>query len=529
MGIYLNPGNNGFREIINGKYVDKTGLIALVNEGIGTKDKLVCVSRPRRFGKSFAAQMLCAYYDKTCHSDKLFRGLAIEKEASYRKYLNGFDVIYLDISGFISTARNLIRGTETIVGSIRKAVIDELREYCPDAVQSESLGTTLVNTAARRGEQFFFIIDEWDALFREAQDRPDVQEDYISLLRELFKNGNVTGAVAGAYMTGILPIKKYGTQSAISDFREFTMIQPDNYAPYVGFTENEVKALCRQQRKISFSEIKKWYDGYSFGNLTAIYNPNSVMEAVKRGTISSYWSVSETYETLQSYIEMDFDGLQQYILQLLGGARMPVNTMTFQNDMTSVKSRDDVLSLLIHLGYLAFDRKAEEVYIPNEEIRREFVNAVTNGQHTSSAELLRSSWQLLADTWDENEDAVAKAVGEAHDLSSTPLFYNDEQALRAVIKVAYIAAVDEYIKIEELPAGRGYADIVYIPKKSSSKPAMVIELKWNRPAQGAIDQILNRRYPVVLKGFGSDILLVGISYDVKSKEHTCRIQRFISE
>lgn len=529
MGIYLNPGNNGFREIISGKYVDKTGLIVLVNEGIGTKDKLVCVSRPRRFGKSFAAQMLCAYYDKSCHSEELFRGLSIEKESSYRKYLNRFDVIYLDISGFISTARSLNRGTETIVRSIRESVIYELHEYCPDAMQSESLGTTLVNTAARRGEQFFFIIDEWDALFREAQDRPDVQEDYISLLRELFKNGNVTGAVAGAYMTGILPIKKYGTQSAISDFREFTMIQPDNYAPYVGFTEDEVKALCRHQKRISFSELKRWYDGYSFGNLTAVYNPNSVMEAVKRGTISSYWSVSETYETLQSYIEMDFDGLQQYILQLLGGARMPVNTMTFQNDMTSVKSRDDVLSLLIHLGYLAFDRKAEEVYIPNEEIRREFVNAATNGQHTASARLLRGSWQLLADTWDENEEAVAKAVGEAHDLSSTPLFYNDEQALRSVIKVAYIAAVDEYIKIEELPAGRGYADIVYIPKKGSSKPAMVIELKWNRPAQGAIDQILNRRYPVALKGYGSDILLVGISYNAKSKEHSCRIQRFTFE
>lgn len=528
MGMYLNPGNQSFKEIIRGKYVDKTGLIALVNEGIGTPDKLVCVSRPRRFGKSFAAQMLCAYYDRSCDSGMLFHGLNAEQVPSFRRYLNRFDVIYLDISGFISSARNLHMESSTIVGNIRKAVIKELRQYCPEAEPSDSLGATLARVAAKRGEQFFFIIDEWDALFREAKDRSDIQEDYISLLRELFKNGNVTGtAIAGAYMTGILPIKKYGTQSAISDFREFTMIQPDNYAPYVGFTEEEVKALCLQQDRVSFSEIKKWYDGYAFGELHAVYNPNSVMEAVKRGTIGSYWAVSETYETLQSYIEMDFDGLQQYILQLLGGARMPVNTLTFQNDMTSVKSRDDVLSLLIHLGYLAFDRENEEVYIPNEEIRREFVNAVTNGQHTASAAILQNSWQLLADTWDGNEAAVAKAVGDAHDLSSTPLFYNNEQALRSVIKIAYIAAVDDYIKIEELPAGRGYADIVYIPKKHSSKPAMVIELKWNKPVEAAIDQIEKKKYPSALKGFSGDILLVGISYDVKSKEHTCRIRRVI--
>lgn len=527
MGLYLNPGNRGFKEIVSGRYVDKTGLIALVNEGIGTKDKLICVSRPRRFGKSFAAQMLCAYYDKGCDSAGLFRGLAAERELSYRRYLNRFDVIYLDISGFISAARNLHRDAGTIVGSIREAVINELRQYCPEAGPSEELGVTLYNVAEKRGEQFFFIIDEWDALFREAKERQDVQEDYISLLRELFKNGNVTGAaVAGAYMTGILPIKKYGTQSAVSDFREFTMIQPDSFAPYVGFTENEVKMLCRGQERVSFSEIKKWYDGYAFGALRAVYNPNSVMEAVKRGTISSYWSVSETYETLQSYIDMDFDGLQQYILQLLGGARMPVNTMTFQNDMTSIKSRDDVLSLLIHLGYLAFDREAEEVYIPNEEIRREFVGALTNGQHTASAAILKNSWQLLADTWDGDAEAVAKKIGEAHDMSSTPLFYNDEQALRSVIKVAYIAAVDEYIKIEELPAGRGYADVVYLPKRHSSKPAMLIELKWNRPAESAIRQIKKRKYPMALKGWGGEILLVGISYDAKSKEHQCRIEPF---
>jgi hypothetical protein len=222
---------------------------------------------------------------------------------------------------------------------------------------------------------------------------------------------------------------------------------------------------------------------------------------------------------------MDFDGLKEAIVQMLGGSHCPVKTIAFQNDMTSIKSRDDVFTLLVHLGYLAYDATDETVRIPNEEIRQEFIAAVENGSRKELAKLIRTSDLLLEATLDMDGDAVGEIIGETHDAGCAPLFYNNEQALQSVIRFAYISSVDEFLRIEELPSGRGCADVVYIPKKGSSLPVMVVELKWNKPVDSAIDQIKNRNYPQALEDYGSDILLVGVSYDDKTKKHNCRIEK----
>lgn len=376
MGIYLNVGNAGFAAAVRGTYIDKTGLISFINRTLGTIDKLTCVSRPRRFGKSLAAKMLCAYYDKSCDSRALFEGLSVAEDPSFESYLNKFDVIYLDITWFVSS----IKDTRMIVTALQQKVMEEVRNAYPEAKQESTLAETLAAVHALTGNKFIIIIDEWDALFREAKDNIDLQEEYIRFLRGLFKNSGITDKIVeAAYMTGILPIKKYGTQSAVSDFREYTMTQPEPLEQFVGFTEPEVRALCADSG-LAFEEVQRWYDGYVLGNNTHIYNPRSVMEATTRKRIGNYWTQSETYESLKLYIELNEDGLKEAIVQMLGGAHVRIDVATFQNDMKTIKSKDDVLTLLVHLGYLAYDIDERSVYIPNEEVREEFVRAVTTGR-----------------------------------------------------------------------------------------------------------------------------------------------------
>ena len=521
MGKYLNVGNAGFETIRKGSYVDKTGMISFINSTLGTTDKMTCVSRPRRFGKSFATKMLCAYYDKSCDSRALFEDLEIARDPSFERYLNRYPVIYLDISLFISRAPD-IKG---IIQDINNEVMKEVCQCYKNVEKGADLLETLVHAAEATGEKFVMIIDEWDALFREAKYDMQLQKEYLVFLRSLFKSSWTDLIFEAVYITGILPIKKYGTQSAMTDFREYTMLAPKKLAEYVGFTQDEVKKLC-EESGMDFLEMQRWYDGYSFNYVKSVYSPNLVMEAIKSEEFGSYWTQTETYITLQFYIDLDEDGLKQAIIQMLGGTHIKIDAAAFQNDMTTIKSRDDVLTLLVHLGYLAYDAKNRSVRIPNEEVREEFVRAVTTGKHTEIAKLIRNSDQLLESTLSMDEETVAAAVEEVHKAGTAPTFYNSEQALRSVIRVAYISCIDQFLRIEELPSGHGYADVVFIPKKASIMPLILIELKWNKTDAGAIAQIRNRDYPQALKDYGGKILLVGITYDSKSKKHTCRIEAY---
>lgn len=522
MGDYLNIGNAGFETIRNGLYVDKTGMISFINSTLNTVNKLTVVSRPRRFGKSFAAKMLCAYYDKSCDSHQLFECMEISKDASFEKHLNKYDVIYLDITLFISRASDI----KDVVKNINDSVMAEIEEAFPDVQKGSDLVETLVHVTKSTGEKFIMIIDEWDALFRETKDDAELQREYIDFLRSLFKSNWTDIIFVGAYMTGILPIKKYGTQSAMTDFREYSMLTPGKLAKYVGFTEEEVKSLCKQFC-MDFEEMKRWYDGYSFNRLKSVYSPNSVMEAINREEFGSYWTRTETYESLKMYIDLDFDGLKEAIIQMLGGMHIKIDVASFQNDMTTIHCKDDVLTLLVHLGYLVYDINSKSVYIPNEEVKEEFVRVVKKSRHTEIAKLIRNSEHLLDATLDMDEEAVAIAIEEAHKAGTAPTFYNNEQALRSVIRIAYISCVDEFLKIDELPSGHGYADIVFFPKKTSSLPLLLIELKWNKTDKGAIRQIKNNDYPQALKDYGGDILLVGIDYNSKTKKHTCKIEKYM--
>ena len=525
MGMYLNPGNSGFTRIRNDIYVDKSGLISLINETIETPRFLTCVSRPRRFGKSFAAKMLCAYYDKTCDSSALFDDLVIARDGkfgkTYRQHLNQYDVIYLDMTNVLGKS-----GPRNLVTFIQESVTEELLGAYPDLKAGNAFDETLLHAAELTGNKFIMIIDEWDAPIRET---PEIQKIYLEFLRTLFKSSGTTDQIfAAAYMTGILPIKKDGSQSAISDFREFTVIKPRKFGGYVGFTEAEVKKLC-EEFHCDFERMKQWYDGYSFRDTGSVYNPNSVMEAIRNNDFDSYWTQTSAAESLIGYISLDFDGLSKTVAELIGGGKVKTDTNGFSNDLVTFRNRDEVLTLLIHLGYLAYDEKTGKVRIPNEEIHMEFARIVREVKRDDTIRRVRESEQLIYNTVHGNAKAVAEQIEKIHS-EEAPLHYNSEQALSSVIKRAYFSFGDKFILFEELPAGDGYADVVYLPKKDSMIPALVVELKWNQTAEGAIQQIKDRKYPSAIQEYGGEILLIGINYSKEAsagkRKHSCIIEKY---
>ena len=524
MGLYLNPGNDGFRLITKGKYVDKTGLIRELNGRIDTPSGLICLSRPRRFGKSYAAKMLCAYYDHTCDSKALFEKYEIAGDESYQRTLNQYNVIALDIAGIISEMVKNKMDLSDMPQLLSEAIKKELVEYCPEIKEKENLANCFIECVKLTGRRFIFIIDEWDAVIRETNDE-ETQKIYLNLLRGWFKNSSFTPrVVAAAYMTGILPIKKDGSQSAISDFKEFTILNPGPFTQYTGFTEKEVSELC-DEAGMDYSLMKQWYNGYEFDRVGAIYNPYSVMETISSGEYESHWQKTSVTESLISYINMDWEGLQEEVLKLMAGEELQVNVRSFMNDFENFHSKDDVITLLVHLGYLSYNKKNGTVRIPNQEIGQEFRDILKNPGRTKLAGLVNESEKLLQDTMACRAQAVAETIERVRQTNYAPQFYNDEQALRSVIKFAYVACLDRFLKVEELPSGKGLADIVFLPKQNTAYPAMLIELKWNRSAEGALKQIKEKRYPAILEGYVGEIVLVGINYDTKTKKHDCVIER----
>ena len=532
MGTYINRGNSEFRDIVTHEYVDKSSLIPLINATLNSESRYSCVTRCRRFGKSMAAKMLCAYYDKSCDSRELFVGLKAEQDRSFETYLNRYSVLYLDVTSF--TARPELR--KNIVWTIQERIMNELKEMFPDVKYPDNsdLMDMLSSIHQSTGEKFFFIIDEWDAICREFPQRqkmkgdpetvsPTILDEYVMLLRRLFKTQDSDEVFAGAYLTGILPIKKYNTESALNNFREYSMINPGRMARHLGFTHDEVVSLC-QKYDMSIREMERWYDGYRIGGESHIYNPYSVMRAIENDWYQSYWATTGAYDSVKTYIQMNFDGLKDDVIRMLAGEHVPVNTTMFQNDMHVIHSRNDVLTVLIHLGYLAYDRDTNRCYIPNKEVADEMNNAVKGTEWTRLAKTLENSQSLLDATISCNEQAVARAIDLAHDEQTSILSYNDENSLACVLSVAYIWARNEYVIHREYATGKGYADLVMIPRRNVAKPALVIELKFNHSADAAIDQIKRKEYPSKITEYTGDILLVGINYDKETKHHSCKIE-----
>ncbi len=553
MATYLNPGLTAFEEAVHSRiFVDKTEMMMHLNTVVRTKQKYVSVSRPRRFGKTMAADMICAYYDREADSRRLFEKCKLagcaavamgDQLLQWDAYLGQFDVIRIVMTRFFKKQLSV----QSALQKMQNAIIREIKKAYPevDYADDEDLIQTLDDVYGDRDRQFVIVIDEWDAVFRVCPEDKPGQTEYLDFLRDLMKDNQ---HIALAYMTGILPIKKYGEHSALNMFTEYSMMAPRQLAPYTGFTEQEVETLCRRYA-MDYGEVSNWYDGYIVsdqiptnqreayregrysGHKISIYSPLSVVEAMTTGVIRNYWNKTETYEALAEHIRMDFDGLKAAVALLMDGGRIRIDPSTYQNDMTTVHSRDDVFSLLVHLGYLGFDDETSEVFIPNKEILDEFKTSTKDKVWTEAFETFRASQELVKATWAKDAETVAALLEKAHDRAGNKT-YNDETALSYAIQLAYYAAGKYYTVIPELDSGKGYADIAFLPSpRYPDIPALLIELKYNQTAETAMAQIKRRDYPERLAHYRGKLLLVGINYDRDApnsdagfKHHSCVIE-----
>ncbi len=531
MGIYVNPDNANFKETADsGSYVDKTLLLDILNQRVGQPDeKFICLSRPRRFGKTIAGNMVAAYYSKGADSKALFSRFKISQTALFGTYLNALNVIKIDLNGAYASCKAVPDAdvtASTVISYLTTAICKEFRQEFPAVIFSDgiSVADALLAVFRSSGVPFVIIIDEYDVLLREQV--PDTEfQSYLGFLNSLFKNESLRPAIALAYLTGILPVIRDKVQSKLNTFDEITILRPGPFAEYTGFTDAEVKRLCAAY-KCDFDECKSWYNGYRLKNFD-IYNPQAVIKAVKSGEFASYWSATSTYEVISDKIKMNFDGIQDDVVSMLSGNKVSVNTGTYKNTMNDFHSKNDVFTFLIHLGYLAYDADEKKCYIPNREIHEEWQNAIAiNADYAETNKIIADSQRLLQSTICGDEEAVAKALDISHMHVASNRSYNNEYSLQSAIYLAYIAALNSFTIVKEMTTGKGFADIVYIPFKQNL-PAMIIELKHNKSAETALNQIKEKMYFDSLSQYSGNILFVGINYDEVSKVHQCTIKKLV--
>ncbi len=524
MGRFLNKGNGKFAELAASKYfVDKTELINKLLEKDGT-EKFICNSRARRFGKSVTADMLVAYFSKGADSRELFEPLKCEKNELFVGNLNQYDTIFMDIQAQYGAARE--RSVNPIQ-YVRQCVIKELQKEYPEVVsEDDTMADALANIYNDTENQFVVIFDEWDYPIRELDEDCQERTDYIEFLCGLFKNSDAKEYVRLAYLTGIMPVVRTKGQSAVNNFVEFTMTNPMDLAQDIGFTEGEVQSLC-ERFDVSFDQMKEWYNGYNLNGI-AMYNPLSVVRALSAKRFQQYWTTTGTYGDIDDLINKNFDGLREDIIKMLSGNRILINVSNGKNDLQSFKNKSEVLTALIHLGYFAYDVDTREAYVPNKEIQEVFYQYMEDNENDNLSRFMRVSEKILNAVTEGDAEQTAKLIQNIHNDFTSSIEYNDENSLSCTIMIALIAAFTYYHQpIREFPCGKGFADIVYLPLPNHpNRPVIVVELKWDKSANAAISQIKERQYPESLRGYAGNILLVGIDYDKKTKEHVCEIASF---
>ena len=522
MGIYINPGNENFQEALRSEiFIDKSLFLKRICGLMNTQQKFVCVSRPRRFGKSIVGKIMAAYFSKGCDSLALFENLKIANEDCFKENLNKFNVISIDLGSIYSSSEN----KSDTIRNLRIWLKEDFRKEFPGIAFSETdpIARMIQKAYIQSKTQFIIIIDEYDVLVRERVSE-ELLKEYLELLNSLFKNNELSPAIALAYLTGILPVIRDKVQSKLNVFEESNMLDPFGMEEFFGFTKEEVEGLC-DRYGMSFAECENWYDGYRIGGID-IYNPNSVVKAMTRRRYANYWQVTGSYEAVSDYIKLDFDGIKSSIIDMLSGREVPVNIVNFRNDLKEIKNRDNVFTYLIHLGYLNYDEDTGLCRIPNKEIRQEWESAVGDAENFSKvAEMIKNSEELLELVKEGAAEEVAAALDRAHTEVSSLQNYNREASLQAAIMIAFYTARRKYTIIQELPSGYGFADIGFIPTNPKD-PAIIVELKCDQDAETAIKQIKEKRYPAGFENYLDNLLLVGVNYDKTTKVHECVIEKY---
>ncbi|KAK8847280.1 hypothetical protein M9Y10_019867 [Tritrichomonas musculus] len=530
---YYNPEDLFFAKFSKEKlFVDKTKMINIINENFFEKDKrYLCVSRPRRFGKSYAAQMLCAYYSKGNDNKEIFQNLEVAQNPSWKNNINKYNVIFMDILQMVCKVKSQFSSGEqiNIVHYIQSLVLNEIINVFPFIdIKNETLSSALEKIHNKTGQKFVIIIDEWDYILNNFPNNQVLLNDYATFIESMFKGIQTTNYISLAYLTGILPIKCHNLLSSYNNFLEFSMFTPYPFEECFGFTQDEVKKLCAGKSQ-NFESVEKFYDGYIFNGIH-IFNPNSVICSIICNNCQSYWSRTGSYEKLADYINLNFDGLQDTIIQLLSESHYPLISSQYKSNINDFVDKEDVLIYLVHIGYLAYDNTSNKVFIPNLELFLEFDRAIRSIKNQNWANViyaLNRSEKLLDDTINGREKEVAEGIDKVHTDNVSILSYNNELSLSCVISLAYYSAIKYYSIIREFPLGKGFADVTFLPRKNVNQPAILIELKWNKSEFGAIKQIESKKYHGSLSNItDNDVILVGINYNKNDKTYTCQIRKY---
>ena len=554
---------------MNGLFVDKTDFINETLDRFDMDNNLIAFTKPRRFGKNVTAHMLACYYSKGADCKAVFSGLKVagyagikqingqEKNITYEEYLNKCNVIFLDMNNVNSKYRNYVRRTakieevSDIVDLTEYLVIKELKEEPEFAPILEKAGISNIglNDALSEIHQklhisFVFIMDEWDLIYREYRDNEPLQEKFIDMLTGLFKATEGLSCFSLAYLTGILPIKKYNSESALNNFDEYNMLTPGNFAPWFGFTEEEVAEICRLPCcSVTQDVLREWYEGYKiqiFDRKTGaykavdVYNPNSVCRAVSRSECAGYWSDSSSNAEAIRLINMNFDGIKDDIMRMIAGGTVFFNFRSFKNNMVSITSKDQVFSLLACLGYLGCNGQPNAgteryAYVPTKEIRETLIDIVREQPWYNSLPVIERSEKLFQAIRSLNAETTAEIVGGIHNSPYVSVIgYNKEEALVfCLISGLMWCAETSYDSFRELPAGKGFADLVFVPKSRADLPIMIIEFKRDYTAEDALNQIKEQDYAARYRKDGDvrEVLLVGLNYNSETKEHHCLIEK----
>ena len=552
MGNILNPtDSNSFINLVKFKeseiFVDKTEFIEKMSSKINTQNRFIAITRPRRFGKTVTAHMLSAYYSKGYAGQNIFDKLEIANKPSFAEHLNKYNVLYIDMNSirddYIAYTEDedlQVKGVTSIVDYLQYSVIEELKEnkeYANILSESRKVGKKNLSSALNEicnqtKEQFILIMDEWDLICREYRNEPELLEKFIEVMRGLFKSDKGQACFALAYLTGILPIKKYNSQSALNVFKEYNMLRPVPYEEYFGFTEEDVAKIVKlPQCKISHQELKEWYEGYKL-NGKDIYNPNSVVSAISDGICQSYWSGTSSNEEVVNLINMNFDGIKDDIIHLIEGSTIQFSCTTFQNDMVSIKTKDDIFSLLVCLGYLGCVDDGGDyrlAYVPNKEIRTALSSIVKSQPWFNSMPIIERSKSLFEAITTLDANKIANIITEIHNSPNVSLLtYNREESMVFCLISGLMWQTErEYEVFRELQSGKGSADLIYVPKRNMHLPILLIEFKYGQNAEDAIKQIKEKEYFSRYRDgdYPNDVLLIGINYNPKTKEHQCLIEK----
>ena len=492
-------------------YVDKSGMIPEVTRRLNTMNQYVCVTRPRRFGKSINAQMLAAYYTKGQDTKALFHDLAVAADPTCAAHQNAHNVFFLDMSRIPSNCVSFRDYLTYLTNNLSADILEaypQLRERNPNDIPA------MLNAV---GDRFLFILDEWDAIFyRDFMTEAD-KLSYLEFLKLLLKDQPY---VELAYLTGVLPIARYSSGSALNMFEEFSFLNDNIFDRYFGFTEDEVNFLCQRQQTVPYEEICRWYDGYVTATGLRLFNPRSVNLALTRGVCLNYWTDTGPMNEVAACIEHNVDAVREDVVRLVAQAPVFAKLNGYSASDLRLDTRDEILSAMVVYGFLSYHN--DTLRIPNHELMEKFQAVLSRQSLGAVKAIVDRSREMLNATLLKDAEKVAEILENTHDREIPFLQYNDENALSCVITLCYLAARDFYEVKREAKSGKGYCDYLFLPKKGQNT-AIILELKVDGTCEAAIQQIKAKNY--IQQAAGCErVLYVGINYDKKSKTHQCIIE-----